>query len=83
VPLERQARFLGRHTTAVVHHANEALASRLYVDDDAPCTGVNGVFAQLLDHRRGPFHHLASGDLVGHFGRQYPDPRVGGHGPVS
>ena len=29
---------------------------------------VNGVFQQLLDHRAGPFHHLAGGDQVGQLG---------------
>ena len=40
--------------------------------------GIQGVFHQLLDHRRRPFHHLAGGDFVGENFGQDPDACHGG-----
>ncbi len=48
---------------AVIDDANEFGAARVEVDVDAGRAGVDGVFEQLLDDRRGPLDHLAGGDL--------------------
>ncbi len=39
--------------------------------------GIQRVFNQLLDHRRRPLDHLASGDLVGNPVGQNTDSRHG------
>ena len=54
------------HAAAVVDHSHQAAAAALDLDDDGARAGVEGVLAQLLDHRRGPLHHLARRDLIDH-----------------
>ena len=73
VALEREAGILGAHPFAVVLDAYEALAAQLDVDLDAPRAGVDGVFDQLFDDRRGPLDHLAGGDLIGKVGGEEID----------
>ena len=63
--LEGQQRVVAVHALAVVGDADEPPPARLDFDADAGGAGVEGVLQQLLDHRGGPVHHLAGGDLVG------------------
>ena len=67
-------RHLGRRdAAAVVRHPQRIDAAVFDVDGHGGSPCVNGVFNQLLGHRRGAFHHLARGDAP-HYGRiQYPD----------
>ncbi len=60
-----QRQVIGGNAAAVVTHPQQLAAALLDVHLDAPSAGVQAVFQQLLDHRGGPFNHLAGGDLVG------------------
>ncbi len=70
---QRQPGFLGRHTAAVVHHADEPPPARLDLDIDAVGAGVDGILGELLDHRGRPLDHLTSRDLVREGLRQHVD----------
>ena len=64
MPLDREPQVARGNALAVVAHPDEALAALLDVDDDARGFGVERVLDQFLNHRSGPFDHLARGDLV-------------------
>ena len=65
VAVQREDRVLPSHAGAVVAHRDERLAALLQLDPHVARAGVERVLHQLLDHRGGPLHHLARGDLVG------------------
>ena len=48
----------------VVADLNELDAAGLDGDGDLRCTGIDGVFQKLLDHRRGPLDDLARRDQL-------------------
>jgi len=52
---------------SVVRNPNGAASAFLNLDADVAAPGINGVFHQLLDDRRRPFHHFPGRNLVGHF----------------
>jgi len=88
VTAQGQPRLLVAHPAPVVGDADQPTAAAVDLDLDPPGPGVQGVLAQLLHHRGGPFHHLAGGDLIGQRGRQDGDARGArrgeldlGHGP--
>ena len=58
------AQVAGGHARAVVANPDQADAAFLQVDVDPARAGIQRVFDQFLDHRRGPFDHFAGGDLV-------------------
>jgi hypothetical protein len=62
--LDGQFQVVGRHAGAVVDHPDEVAPAAGKVDGDAPGTGIDGVFQQLLDDARGPLDDLAGGDAV-------------------
>jgi hypothetical protein len=64
VALESQRRIVARHAAAVVAHAHQTPAPAFDLDRDLRRAGVEGVFAQLLDHGGRALDHLAGGDLV-------------------
>ena len=66
VALESKARVGFAHSLAVVNHLHEAFPSVLHDDLHLRGTGIDGVFHQFLNHRRGPLHHFAGRYLVGH-----------------
>ena len=71
VAQEGDARVLGRHAAAIVRDADERRAAALYFDGDGLCTGVKGVFHQLLDDGGGTLDDLARGDHIGNVWGEY------------
>ena len=71
VAQERDARVLGRHAAAVVRDADERRAAAFYFDGDRLCTGVKGVFHQLLDDGGGTLDDLARSDHIGNVWGEY------------
>jgi len=69
MPRKRQGHLLRRDAAAVIAHPDQLATALGHVDVDAPRPGIQGVLHQLLDDRRGPLHHFASGNLRGDFGR--------------
>ena len=63
VPCQRQRQIVLADAAAVV--ANQLGTAAFNIDIDARCAGVQAVFHQLLDDRRGAFNHLSGGNLVG------------------
>ncbi len=63
---ESHRHILRRNAAAVIRdpHICDAAPAYLHGDDSGP--RVHGVLHQLLYHRRGPLHHLAGGDKLGH-----------------
>ena len=70
VALEGQGCLGGRDAAAVVLDADQPPAALAHFHADVGRAGVQAVLDQLFDGRRGPFDHLARGDLVGDFGRR-------------
>ena len=64
--LERHARVSRRHAGAVVNDLDQSAAGVLDYDADVGCSGIDGVFDQLLDHRSRTLDHFSGGYLVGH-----------------
>ena len=64
VPLDAEQGVVARHAAAVVGHDHRLAPARHHLDVDLRGAGIQGVFDQLLQHRGGPLHHLAGGDLV-------------------
>ncbi|MCY1178694.1 hypothetical protein D9M73_190590 [compost metagenome] len=65
VPGQGQRQVVGGDAATVVAHAQQLHPALLDVHVDAPGTGVQAVFQQLLDHRSRALDHLAGGNLVG------------------
>ena len=63
-------RLGGGDAAAVVGNPDEAHAAVLDLHGQGVRPGVDSVLHELLDHRRGPLHHLAGGNLVGELRRQ-------------
>ena len=61
-------RLGGGDAAAVVGNPDEAHAAVLDLHSQGVRPGVDSVLHELLDHRRGPLHHLAGGDQIGHVG---------------
>jgi hypothetical protein len=55
-------------SAAAMPQPYEAHAAVLDLHGQGVRPGVDGVLHELLDHRRGPLHHLAGGDQIGHVG---------------
>ena len=60
---EGQGQVVGLDAAAVVGDADQLGAALLDLDVDAAAAGVHGVFEQLLDHARRPFHDFARRDF--------------------
>ena len=60
--MECQGDFVRGDADAVIHYAYGFNSTGPDLDNDLGSTGVDGVFQQLLDHRRRPLHHLTGGD---------------------
>jgi hypothetical protein len=69
----RQRQLFRCDAAAVVTDADQADTALFQIDVDAAGAGIDRVLDQFLDHRRGPFDHFASGDLVDEDLRQRPD----------
>jgi hypothetical protein len=65
VALERQQGVVAVHSLAVIGDADQLSPAALNLHANARRSGIESVLKQLLDHRRGPIHHLAGGNLVG------------------
>ena len=74
---EGQCQFRTRNPPPIVTHPNQPQAAPLDLHLDGMGAGIQTVLDQFLGHRRGPFHHLAGGDLVDKRGREDAD----GHPP--
>ena len=61
-------RLPGGDAAAVVGDPDQGHAAVLDLHRHRGGGGVDGVFHEFLDHRRGPLHHFAGGDQVGHVG---------------
>ena len=61
----------------VVNDADQLDPALFDIDLHPPCTRIQAVFDQLLDHGSRTLHHLAGGDLVDELGRQGMN--TGGH----
>ncbi|MNE52394.1 hypothetical protein D3C80_1470640 [compost metagenome] len=59
-----QRQIVSRNTTAVVPHFQQLDAALFHFHVNAPGTGVQAVFQQLLGHGGRPLDDLAGGDLV-------------------
>ena len=55
---------------AVIANANKLRAAAFDININPRGARIKAVFNQLFHHRRGPFHHLAGGNLVGELRRQ-------------
>ena len=64
VALQGQQGVVRVHAGAVVGDPDQREAALLDVDGDGSSPGVEGVLAELLDHRGRPLDHLAGRDLV-------------------
>ena len=76
VALESQLQFVRRDACPVVGDPDVLDASTLYLHGQLGSAGVQGVFQQLFDHRRGTFDDFSGGDFAGQFGREH----LYGHG---
>ena len=56
--------ILSINTSAVIADLDQLYAAGLDAYGDLRCTGVDGVFQKLLDHRCGALHHLTGGDQL-------------------
>ena len=56
--------ILSINTGAVIADLDQLYAAGLDAYGDLRCTGVDGVFQKLLDHRCGALHHLTGGDQL-------------------
>ena len=56
--------ILGINAGAVIADLDQLYAAGLDADGDLRCTGVDGVFQKLLDHRCRALHHLTGGDQL-------------------
>ena len=63
--LQAQKCIVLAHAVTVIGHLDESFAALLYLDKDFVSTGVEGIFYQLLDDRRGSLNDFTGGDLVG------------------
>ena len=90
VTRECQRQVLRVHATAVVRNLELFDAALHQADADLGGTGIETVLQQFLQHRGGPFHHLAGGDLAdqgiweqancGHGGTIFLAPKYTGNG---
>jgi hypothetical protein len=64
VALEGQRQLVLGDAAAVVGHPDAPHAALFELHVDGRRAGVHGVFEHFLEHRGGPFDHLAGGDLV-------------------
>ncbi len=69
VPRQRQRQIVLADATTVVANADQLGAAAFDIDIDARRPGVQAVFHQLFDDRRGALNHLSGGDLVGELWR--------------
>ena len=60
-----EKQVLAVNAGAVVLHPYALAPPLLQLEFDAPCTGIDTVLQQLLDHRGGTFNHLTGSDLIG------------------
>ena len=65
VAFEAEQRVVAVHAVPVVRHPHERDPAALDDDLHGRRLGVEAVFHQFLDHRGGPFHHLARRHLAG------------------
>ena len=72
VPLEREQDVVGPHALAVVQDDQQIASPALEADLDRARRGVDRVFEELLEGRRGSLHDLARRDAAGD--------RIGKHG---
>ncbi len=79
---QRERQLLGGDAAAVVGDRNALDAAFFQADRDLRRARVERVFEQLLDDCRGPFDHLAGGDLRDQLVIQLLDGAVGGDGRV-
>ena len=56
--------ILGINTGAVIADLDQLYAAGLDAYGNLRCTGVDGVFQQLLDHRCRTLYHLTGGDQL-------------------
>ena len=56
--------ILGINTGAVIADLDQLYAAGFNADGDLRCTGVDGVFQKLLNHRCGALYHLTGGDQL-------------------
>ncbi len=71
VALEGQQRVVVRHAVAIVDDADHPLAADFGFNANRLGTGVERVFKQLFDDRRGAFDYFARSDFIRHRLRQY------------
>jgi hypothetical protein len=75
VPLESELRVIAIHADSVIADAHQSAAALFEVDVDRRRPGVERVFEQFLDHRRGSLHDLAGRDLIRYIAREHGYPR--------
>ncbi len=78
VALEGEQRVVAVHALAVVLDAHQRPPAMRELDRHARGAGIEAVLDQLAHDRSRTFHHLASGDLVGHAVGQDADGRHAG-----
>ena len=74
VPFKGQHGIVAQHATAVIVDADQPAAAAFHFHPDAGGPGIQRVFQQLFDYRRGTLHHFAGGDLVGNVIGKNTDP---------
>ena len=67
---EGEINFRRGDAPSIVGDANLCDSALPNQHSDTGCTGVQGVFDQLLYHRSGPLYNLPGGDLGRHVGRK-------------
>ena len=63
---QREKSLVGVHPTPVVLHPQIGFTSVSEFDLNLGRTRINAILDQLLNHRHGPFHHLAGSNLIGY-----------------
>ena len=64
MPRERERQLVARDALAVVLDLHAAHAAFVQRDVDRAGAGVDAVLEQLLEHRGGPLHDFAGGNLA-------------------
>ena len=64
VPFDGEQRIIGAHPRTVVHDRNLPAAPRQKLNRYLCASGIDAVFHQFLDHRRGSFDHFAGSNLI-------------------
>ena len=61
---QRERELLVWNPTAIVGYLNSANSPLVYSQRNHPTAGIDSIFEELFDDRRGSLNHLSGGDLT-------------------